>query len=198
MGLRQPLPTITGFEQVGRSNSVPVWISPDTRSRYRFILETIFRFVLFLARGCDSSLDEPLRGMPRSVSDEDLERVVTRTLESLPRRSTQWSMRSKVEASGLSRATESRIQRRFGLTPHRTEFKLSKAPLFIERVRDIVGRFLPPPERAVVLRVDEKPQIQALDRTRPTLPLRIASPERRTLGTSASGSGVEEFVHRCV
>lgn len=134
----------------------------------------------FLAHGCDGLLDEPRPGTPRTVSDEDVERVVTRTLESLPRGATQWSTRSMAEASGLSRATVSRIWRAFALKPHRSEtFKLSNDPLFIEKVRDIVGLYLAPPERAVVLSVDEKSQIQALDRTQPVLPLRPGSAEKR-------------------
>ena len=135
----------------------------------------------FLRDGCDGLLDEPRPGTPRTVSDADVERVVTRTLESLPRGATQWSTRSMAQASGLSRATISRIWRAFGLKPHRTEtFKLSQDPLFIEKVRDIVGLYLSPPERAVVLCVDEKSQIQALDRSQPLLPLRPGSPPRRT------------------
>ena len=135
----------------------------------------------FLASGCDGLLDEPRPGTPRTVSDEDVERVVTLTLESLPRGATQWSTRSMAEASGLSRATVSRIWRAFALKPHRSEtFKLSKDPLFIEKVRDIVGLYLAPPERAVVLCVDEQSQIQALDRTQPVLPLRPGSPATRT------------------
>ena len=133
----------------------------------------------FLRDGCDGLLDEPRPGTPRTVSDADVERVVTRTLESLPRGATQWSTRSMAQASGLSRATISRIWRAFGLKPHRTEtFKLSQDPLFIEKVRDIVGLYLSPPERAVVLCVDEKSQIQALDRSQPLLPLRPGSPPR--------------------
>ena len=135
----------------------------------------------FLASGCDGLLDEPRPGTPRTVSDEDVERVVTLTLESLPHGATQWSTRSMAEASGLSRATVSRIWRAFALKPHRSETcKLSKDPLFIEKVRDIVGLYLAPPERAVVLCVDEQSQIQALDRTQPVLPLRPGSPATRT------------------
>ena len=135
----------------------------------------------FLSDGCDGLLDEPRPGAPRTVSDEDVERVVTRTLETLPRAATQWSTRSMAKECGLSFATVGRIWRAFGLKPHRSEtFKLSADPLFIEKVRDIVGLYLHPPERAVVLCVDEKSQIQALQRSQPELPLRPGVPRRQT------------------
>ena len=135
----------------------------------------------FLEKGCDGLLDEPRPGAPRTVADEDVERVITLTLETMPRGATHWSTRSMAKASGLSSATISRIWRAFALQPHRDEtFKLSRDPLFIEKVRDIVGLYMAPPERAVVLCVDEKSQIQALDRTQPILPLRPGLPERRT------------------
>ena len=135
----------------------------------------------FLQRGCDGLLDEPRPGAPRRVSDEDVERVVVRTLETLPEGATYWSTRSMAQACGLSFATVARIWRAFALKPHRNEtFKLSKDPLFIEKVRDIVGLYLHPPERAVVLCVDEKSQIQALNRTQPVLPLRPGVMRRQT------------------
>ena len=143
----------------------------------------------FLRDGCDGLVDEPRPGAPRTVSDEDVERVVTRTLETLPRGATQWSTRSMAQASGLSFATVARIWRAFALKPHRTEtFKLSKDPLFIEKVRDIVGLYLHPPERAVVLCVDEKSQIQALDRTQPVLPLRPGVPRQQTHDYKRNGT----------
>jgi transposase len=115
------------------------------------------------------------------VTDAQVEAVVTRTLESRPADATHWSPRSMAQASGLSRSTINRIWRAFALQPHRTDtFKLSKDPLFIEKVRDIVGLYLNPPDRALVLCVDEKSRIQALDRTQPLLPLRPGQPERRT------------------
>ncbi len=133
----------------------------------------------FLRRRLDGLLDEPRPGAPRRISDDDVERVVTMTLESTPRDATHWSTRSMARASGLSQTAVSRIWRAFALQPHRTEtFKLSKDPLFIEKVRDIVGLYLQPPERALVLSVDEKSQIQALDRSAPVLPLRPGQPER--------------------
>lgn len=135
----------------------------------------------FLSQGLEGLLDEPRPGTPRRVSDADVEKVLTTTLESLPRDATQWSTRSLAEKSGLSRSTISRIWRAFGLQPHRSEtFKLSKDPLFIDKVRDIVGLYLNPPDRALVLCVDEKSQIQALDRTQPLLPMRPGQAERRS------------------
>jgi len=135
----------------------------------------------FVERRLDGLLDEPRPGAPRKVSDAAVERVLTMTLESTPQDATHWSTRSLAAASGLSRSTVNRIWRAFSLQPHRSEtFKLSKDPLFIEKVRDIVGLYLNPPERALVLSVDEKSQIQALDRTQPLLPLRPGQIERRT------------------
>ena len=135
----------------------------------------------FLLDGCDGLLDEPRPGAPRKIGDDEVERVVVKTLESLPRDATHWSTRSMAKECGLSAATVSRIWRAFCLKPHRYEtFKLSRDPLFIEKVRDIVGLYLHPPERAVVLCVDEKSQIQALDRMQPVLPMRPGLPERRT------------------
>lgn len=135
----------------------------------------------FLERRLDGLLDEPRPGVPRKVSDADVERVLTLTLETSPRDATHWSTRSMAAHCGLSRCTVHRIWRAFGLQPHRTEtFKLSSDPLFIDKVRDIVGLYLSPPDRAMVLCVDEKAQIQALDRTRPLLPMRPGQVERRT------------------
>ena len=135
----------------------------------------------FVSKGLEGLLDEPRPGTPRRVSDADVEKVLTTTLESIPRDATHWSTRSLAEKSGLSRSTISRIWRAFGLQPHRSEtFKLSKDPLFIEKVRDIVGLYLHPPDRALVLCVDEKSQIQALDRMQPLLPMRPGQVERRT------------------
>lgn len=135
----------------------------------------------FLAKRLDGLLDEARPGAPRTVSDADVERVLTRTLETKPADATHWSIRSMAQACGLSRSTVNRIWRAFALQPHRTEtFKLSKDPLFIEKVRDIVGLYLHPPDRALVLCVDEKSQIQALDRTQPLLPMRPGQVERRT------------------
>lgn len=135
----------------------------------------------FLEQGVDGLLDEPRPGAPRKLTDEDIEKVITMTLESMPRNATHWSTRSMAKAADMSQTAVSRIWRAFGLQPHRVEtFKLSTDPLFIEKVRDIVGLYMNPPERAVVLCVDEKSQIQALDRTQPLLPMRLGQPERQT------------------
>lgn len=135
----------------------------------------------FIEKRLEGLLDEPRPGAPRQIRDEDVERVLTVTLESTPRDATHWSTRSMAKVSGLSQTAVSRIWRAFALQPHRSEtFKLSKDPLFIEKVRDIVGLYLNPPDRALVLCVDEKAQIQALNRTQPLLPMRPGQPERRT------------------
>ena len=135
----------------------------------------------FVAAWLDGLLDEPRPGAPRRISDAQVEQMVTLTLEATPRAATHWSTRAMATRCGLSQSTVSRIWRAFGLQPHRTEaFKLSKDPLFVEKVRDIVGLYLNPPDRALVLCADEKSQIQALDRTQPLLPLRPGQVERRT------------------
>jgi transposase len=125
--------------------------------------------------------DEPRPGAPREITDAQVEDLITRTLESTPPQATHWSTRSMARVTKLSRPTISRIWQAFGLQPHRTEtFKLSADPFFGEKVRDLVGLYLNPPDHAVVLCVDEKSQVQALDRTRPVLPLRPGVPERQT------------------
>jgi len=125
--------------------------------------------------------DEPRPGTPRTITDEQVEQVVVRTLESTPRGATHWSTREMAKATGHSHMTISRIWQAFGLQPHRSEsFKLSPDPLLVPKVRDIVGLYIDPPEHAVVLCVDEKSQIQALDRTAPLLPMRPGQAERRT------------------
>jgi transposase len=134
----------------------------------------------FVERRLDGLLDDPRPGAPRQVSDAQIERVVRLTLESTPADATHWSTRAMARRSGLSQTMISRIWRAFALQPHRVEgFKLSKDPLFIEKVRDIVGLYLNPPDRALVLCVDEKAQIQALDRSQPLLPMRPGQAERR-------------------
>lgn len=135
----------------------------------------------FITGGVDALLDEPRPGTPRKISDEDVEKVITKTLESTPVDATHWSTRSMAKSTGMSQSAISRIWRAFGLQPHRVEtFKLSSDPFFIEKVRDIVGLYMNPPERAVVLCVDEKSQIQALDRMQLILPLRPGQAQRRT------------------
>ena len=136
------------------------------------------RFAVRRLEGLD---DEPRCGTPRKIGDEKITEVVTKTLETMPADATHWSTRSMAKASGLSVSTVHRIWNAFSLAPHRSEtFKLSTDPQFVEKVRDIVGLYLDPPERALVLCVDEKSQIQALDRTQPLLPMRPGQIERRT------------------
>jgi transposase len=135
----------------------------------------------FVAAGLDGLSDEPRPGAPRTITDEQVEHVVVATLERTPVDATHWSRASMAAESGLSRSTVGRIWKTFGLKPHQAEtFKLSNDPQFIDKVRDIVGLYLDPPERALVLCVDEKSQIQALDRSAPVLPMMPGMPERRT------------------
>jgi len=135
----------------------------------------------FVSDRLDGLHDEPRPGGPRSIGDDDVERVIVTTLEETPPDATHWSTRSIAQAAGMSQSAVSRIWRAFGLKPHLVDtFKLSPDPLFIDKVRDVVGLYLNPPEAAVVLCVDEKSQIQALDRTAPVLPLIPGTPERRT------------------
>jgi len=135
----------------------------------------------FARRGIDGLHDEPRPGKPRTIGDDDVERVIVKTLEEQPANATHWSTRSMAAATGMSQSAVSRIWRAFGLKPHRTEaFKLSPDPQFIDKVRDNVGLYLNPPEAAVVLCVDEKSQIQALDRSAPVLPLMPGVPARQT------------------
>jgi transposase len=135
----------------------------------------------FLARRLEGLVDEPRPGAPRKLTDEHIERVIITTLETTPTDATHWSTRSLARTLGLNQTAVSRIWRAFGLKPHLTEaFKLSTDPQFIDKVRDIVGLYLNPPEAALVLCVDEKTQVQALDRTAPVLPLLAGVAERRT------------------
>ena len=143
----------------------------------------------FAEQRLDGLLDEPRPGRPRTISDAQVEEVIVKTLESTPKDATHWSTRSMAAEVGLSQTAVSRIWRAFGLQPHRSEtWKLSKDPQFIAKVRDVVGLYLDPPERAVVLCVDEKSQIQALDRTAPILPMLPGTPERATHDYKRSGT----------
>jgi transposase len=129
----------------------------------------------------DGLLDEPRPGQPRTITDAQVEQVITKTLESKPKDATHWSTRSMAAEVGLTQSAVHRIWRAFGLQPHRQDtWKLSKDPQFVAKVKDVVGLYLDPPERAVVLCVDEKSQIQALDRTAPILPMLPGTPERAT------------------
>lgn len=135
----------------------------------------------FIEQRLDGLHDGPRSGAPRTIDDARIEAVIVRTLESLPPDATHWSSRGMAKASGLSVSTVQRIWRAFGLQPHRLEtFKLSTDPDFVAKVRDVVGLYVSPPEHALVLCVDEKSQIQALDRSQPMLPLRPGQAARRT------------------
>jgi transposase len=143
----------------------------------------------FVARRLDGLLDEPRPGAPRTITDEQIEAVLVATLERTPKNATHWSRASMAAETGLSRSTIGRIWREFRLKPHLADtFKLSADPLFIEKVRDVVGLYLDPPERALVLCVDEKSGIQALDRSAPVLPMMPGMPERRTHDYVRSGT----------
>jgi transposase len=143
----------------------------------------------FLAERLAGVLDEPRPGRPRTVTDAQVDEVITKTLESTPKNATHWSTRSMAAEVGLTQSAVHRIWKAFGLQPHRQEtWKLSKDPQFIDKVRDVVGLYLDPPERAVVLCVDEKSQIQALDRTAPILPMLPGVPERATHDYKRSGT----------
>jgi transposase len=143
----------------------------------------------FAEHRLDGLLDEPRPGRPRTVSDEQVEEVIVKTLESAPRDATHWSTRSLAAEVGLTQSAVHRIWKAFGLQPHRQDtWKLSRDPQFIEKVRDVVGLYLDPPERAVVLCVDEKSQIQALDRTAPILPMLPGVPARATHDYKRSGT----------
>lgn len=135
----------------------------------------------FVTDRLDGLRDEPRSGAPRTIDDARIEAVIVKTLESLPPDATHWSSRGMAKASGLSVSTVQRIWRAFGLQPHRLEtFKLSTDPDFVAKVRDVVGLYMSPPEQALVLCVDEKSQIQALDRSQPMLPMRPGQPARRS------------------
>ena len=135
----------------------------------------------FLDQGLEGLSDAPRPGGPRSISDEDVERVIKLTLETKPEDATHWSTRLMAKRSGMSQSAICRIWRAFSLKPHRVEsFKISSDPFFVEKVRDVVGLYLNPPHQAVVFCVDEKSPIQALDRSQPLLPMRPGQVERRT------------------
>ncbi len=188
----------------GKSNTV-------VARELRLTKQTIGKWrARFLSLRLDGLLDEPRPGAPRRITDGDVEEVMRLTLETTPRDATHWSTRAMARRGGLSQTAVSRIWRAFSLRPHRVKtFKLSKDPLFIEKVRDIVGLYLNPPDKALVLCVDEKAQIQALDRTQPLLPMRPGQVERRTHdytrhGTTSlfaalnvkTGKVIGEFHHR--
>jgi transposase len=143
----------------------------------------------FVERGPDGLSDEPRPGVPRSVLDDKVEEIVRRTIEERPAEATHWSTRSMARRVGVSPATVGRIWQALGLKPHLVEtFKISTDPLFVEKVRDVVGLYLDPPERALVLSVDEKSQIQALDRSQPILPILPGTPARMSHDDTRHGT----------
>jgi len=147
-------------------------VDPDTVGKWRR---------RFVERRLEGLLDEPRSGTPRTIEDTQIKAMIVRTLETKPADTTHWSSRGMARASGLSVSTVQRIWRAFGLQPHRLEtFKISTDPDFVAKVRDIVGLYVAPPERAIVLCVDEKSQIQALDRSQPMLPMRPGQTARRS------------------
>ena len=150
--------------------------------RLRVTLQTVGKWrQRFIEQRLDGLVDAPRPGQPRKISDAKVEEVLAMTLERRPKEATHWSTRLMAKATGLNQTAIVRIWQAFGLQPHRTEtFKLSTDPLFIDKVRDIVGLYMAPPEHALVLCVDEKSQIQALDRTQPLLPLSFGVAERRS------------------
>lgn len=159
----------------GKSNQVvaaELGIWPQTVGKWRR---------RFVQRRMEGLVDEPRPGAPRKITDEQVEEVIVATLERQPKDATHWSRASMAAESGLSKSTVGRIWTTFGLKPHLVDtFKLSNDPQFVDKVRDVVGLYLDPPEKALVLCVDEKSQIQALDRSAPVLPLMPGMPERRT------------------
>ena len=143
----------------------------------------------FAERRLDGLHDEPRPGKPRTIEDEDVERVIVKTLEETPKDATHWSTRSMAKATGMSQPAVSRIWKAFGLKPHLVDdFKLSPDPQFIDKVKDVVGLYLNPPDAAVVLCVDEKTEVQAPDRTAPVLPLMLGVPERHTHDYKRAGT----------
>jgi transposase len=154
----------------------------EVANRLRMTVQTVGKWRgRFAERRLDGLLDEPRPGTPRKLDDARVERLIATTLNERPAEATHWSTRLLARRLKLSQSTVSRVWRAFGLQPHRSEtFKLSTDALFIDKVRDIVGLYLNPPTKAMVLCVDEKSQIQALDRTQPILPLAPGIPERRT------------------
>lgn len=150
--------------------------------RYRTVNATVGKWRMrFIARRLEGLYDEPRVGAPRTVSDEAVEAVIVQTLETVPAGATHWSTRTMAAKAGMSHTMVGRIWRTFGLKPHVTRsFKLSPDPQLVEKVRDVVGLYMNPPTNAVVFAVDEKSQIQALERAQPILPMDIGQPERRT------------------
>jgi transposase len=168
MRSRIVLAAADGLGNTAIADKLDIHVSSARKWRSRFVAERL-----------DGLVDEPRPGRPRTVSDDQVEAVITRTLETTPADATHWSTRSLAAELGMSQSAVSRIWRAFGLAPHKQDsWKLSKDPLFVDKVRDVVGLYLNPPERALVLCVDEKTQIQALNRTQPVFPMLPGTPAR--------------------
>ena len=168
MRSRIVLAAADGLSNTAIADKLDVHITSARKWRSRFVADRL-----------EGLVDEPRPGRPRTVSDDQVEAVITRTLETTPTNATHWSTRSLAAELGMSQTTVSRIWRAFGLAPHKQDsWKLSKDPLFVDKVRDVVGLYLNPPERALVLCVDEKTQIQALNRTAPVFPMLPGTPAR--------------------
>lgn len=172
LALRSKIALLCSQGWTNKAVATHLHVTPQTVGKWR---------KRFLAKRLDGLVDEPRPGASRTVLDIHVEEVVTKTLETTPKGATHWSTRSMARGTGLSQSTISRIWRTFGLQPHRQDtFKLSKDPYFVEKVRDIVGLYMNPPDRALVFSVDEKSQVQALDRTQPMLPMGPGHVETRT------------------
>ena len=169
-------------KEIHRVNSNARWYNKEAAANPGFHEHMVGKWRRRFIKGrLDGLLDEARPGRPHSIEDDQVAAVIERTLHDKPRDATHWSIRSMAKEIGLSHTTTRRIWTAFGLQPHRPEhFKLSSDPLLVEKVRDIVGPYLSPPNRAVVPSVDEKSQIQALDRTQPGLPMMAGAPERQT------------------
>ncbi len=168
MRSRIVLAAADGLGNTAIADKLDIHVSSARKWRSRFVADRL-----------EGLVDEPRPGRPRTVSDDQVEAVITRTLETTPSDSTHWSTRSLAAELGMSQSAVSRIWRAFGLAPHKQDsWKLSKDPLFVDKVRDVVGLYMNPPERALVLCVDEKTQIQALNRTQPVFPMLPGTPAR--------------------
>lgn len=177
-GTRQALATRCKVILLDEQGMTYAAIGAKLDMREQTVLKWRHRFLKHRLAGLK---DKPRPGVPRTITDAMIAEVVRLTLETKPPDATHWSLRSMAAASGISRSSVNTIWRAFNLQPHRAEtFKMSKDPNFVEKVRDVVGLYMSPPENAVVLCVDEKSQMQALDRTQPLLPMRPGMPERRT------------------